>query len=49
MEKKTILAIILCIMVIIFYNIFFAPKPVPPQPQAPVTEKVIEVPKEEDR
>ncbi|MCG2677904.1 membrane protein insertase YidC, partial [bacterium] len=43
----TLLAIVLCIMVIILYNIFFAPKVVPPSPQALVPEKVIEVPKEE--
>ncbi len=50
MEKKTLIAIVLCILVIIFYNILsekIAPKVVPPQPQAPVPEKVIEVPKEE--
>ncbi len=53
MEKRTLLAIVLCILVIIFYNIF-TPKGVPPQPQAPVPEeavkvpeKVVEVPKEE--
>ncbi len=46
MEKRTLLAIVLCIIVIIFYNIL-TPKVVPPQPQAPVPEKVIEVPKEE--
>lgn len=50
MEKRTLLAIVLCILVIIFYNIFLAPKApkmVPPQPQAPVPEKIVEVPKEE--
>lgn len=47
MEKRTLLAIVLCIMVIILYNIFLAPKVVPPSPQALVPEKVIEVPKEE--
>lgn len=47
MEKRTLLAIILCILVIIFYQVFFASKIVPPQPQPPVPEKVIEVPKEE--
>lgn len=46
MEKKTILAIVLCIMVITFYNIFLTPKVVSPPPQVPVPEKVIEVPKE---
>lgn len=47
MEKRTLLAIVLCILVIILYNIFFAPKVVPPQPQAPVPEEVVKAPKEE--
>jgi len=44
MEKRTLLAIVLCILVIIFYNIFLTPKVVPPQPQAPVPEEVVEAP-----
>ncbi len=47
MEKRTLLAIVLCILVIILYNIFFTPKTVPPQPQAPVPGEVVEAPKEE--
>lgn len=57
MEKRTLIAIVLCILVIIFYN-FFAPKVVPPRPptlgpggqvqlQAPVPGEVVEVPREE--
>jgi len=49
MEKRTLLAIVLCILVIILYNVLFAPKApklVPLQPQAPVPEKIVEVPEE---
>jgi len=44
MEKRTLIAIVLCILVIIFYNIFLAPKVIPPQPQAPGAKEVVETP-----
>ncbi len=46
MEKRTLLAIILCILVIILYQIFFAPKVVLREPQVPVPEKVVGAPEE---
>jgi len=44
MEKRTLIAIVLCILVVILYNIFLSPKVVPPQPQAPVPEEVVKAP-----
>lgn len=49
MEKRTLIAIVLCILVIIFYNVLsekIAPKRVPPQPQVPVPEEAVKVPEE---